>query len=135
MNLEQTARVLTKIQLGDNRAADQLILAEWHDTIGDLDFEDTITAVTMHRQESTEYLMPAHLRRNVGRIRTARSDRVTTEIRSTTGPYVPRPRNEVALAAAWNNPEEFARELAIYHSWLAEEGYELEPTSNVTYTG
>lgn len=61
MTLEECAQVLTKIQLGDNRQADRLVLAEWFDTIGHLDFGDAVGAVKLHRQESTDYLMPAHV--------------------------------------------------------------------------
>lgn len=63
MNIGQTAAVLAKVQLVDNRAAEdqELLLREWHDIIGDLDFEDAIAAVREHRRTSTEYLQPAHL--------------------------------------------------------------------------
>ncbi|WP_087136463.1 hypothetical protein [Mycetocola reblochoni] len=68
MTLEECARVLAKIQLGDNRQVDKLVLAEWHDTIGHLGYSDAIAAVKTHRQESTDYLLPAHLIRNVRRM-------------------------------------------------------------------
>ena len=67
MNKQECAKVLAKIQLGDNRQVDHLTLEEWFDTIGHLPFEDTITAVKVHRQESTDYLQPAHLIRIVAR--------------------------------------------------------------------
>lgn len=69
MNAEQVATVLAKVQLGDNRDVDALVLEEWIDTIGDLHFDDAIAAVRMHRKESTEYLTVAHIRRNVRRVR------------------------------------------------------------------
>lgn len=72
MTPEETARVVAKIQLGDNRVVDALTIREWHDTIGDLDFSEAVHAVTMHRQESTAYLMPAHIFANVRRIRESR---------------------------------------------------------------
>ena len=76
MNSQQVAAVLAKIQLGDNRETDDggLVLAEWVDTIGDLDFEWAIEAVRMHRRTSTAYLMPAHVRENV-RLIQARHER------------------------------------------------------------
>jgi hypothetical protein len=75
MNAEQVAAVLAKIQLGDNRLTDSagLVLAEWVDSIGDLDFDDAVEAVRMHRQESTVYLQPAHVRANVRRVRDLRA--------------------------------------------------------------
>ncbi len=73
MNSHEVAQVLTKIQLGDNRQVDRLVIAEWEDTIGHLRFEDAIAAVKMHRQESTAYLMPAHVIANARRIADARA--------------------------------------------------------------
>ena len=68
MNKQECAKVLAKIQLGDNRQADKLTLEEWFDTIGHLPFGPAIEAVRLHRQESTDYLMPAHVIRNVRRL-------------------------------------------------------------------
>jgi hypothetical protein len=74
MNISETAAVLAKIKLGDNREVDNqgLVLREWHETIGDLDYQDCIAAVTMHRQESTDYLQASHIRVNARRVRDAR---------------------------------------------------------------
>lgn len=69
MNRQETAKVLAKIQIGDNRTIDRLTLDEWHDTIGHLDFVDAIAAVRLFRQESTDYLMPAHVISNAKRVR------------------------------------------------------------------
>ncbi|GLU88915.1 hypothetical protein Agsp01_11700 [Agromyces sp. NBRC 114283] len=69
MNRSECAKVLAKIQLGDNRQVDQLVLDEWFDTIGHLNFEDAIAGVRLHRQESTAYLMAAHVIANAGRVR------------------------------------------------------------------
>lgn len=65
--------MLAKIQLGDSRTVDVLVLNEWVDSIGFLPFQDTIAAVTLHRRESTDYLLPAHLIRNVKRIQERRA--------------------------------------------------------------
>lgn len=71
MNVEQTAALLAKIKLGDNREVTELVIMEWHDTIGHLPYEDAVDAVRVHRRDSTEYLMPAH----VARIVAQRSER------------------------------------------------------------
>lgn len=86
MNINQTAAVLAKIQLGDNREVTSLVLQEWHDTIGDLDYDDAVEAVRMHRKDSTAYLMPAHVRENVRVIqrRRERAERIAR-------PALPRP--------------------------------------------
>ena len=68
MTRQECAKVLAKIQLGDNRQVDKLTLEEWFDTIGHLPFAPAIEAVRMHRQESTDYLQPAHVIRNVRRL-------------------------------------------------------------------
>jgi hypothetical protein len=75
MNKTEVATVLAKIQLGDNRDIDAagLVLAEWFDTIGFLNFEDAIQGVKLHRQESTDYLQPAHVIRLANRVRDARA--------------------------------------------------------------
>jgi len=67
MNNAQVAAVLAKIQLVDNRETDAagLVLAEWVDTIGDLEFADAVEAVRMHRRNSLEYLQPNHVRERV----------------------------------------------------------------------
>ena len=74
MNNSQVAAVLAKIQLGDNREVDSqgLLLREWHESIGDLKFEDAIEAVRLHRRESTAYLTPNHIRVGAVRARDAR---------------------------------------------------------------
>lgn len=74
MNIQQTAAVLTKIQLIDNRQVDTLTLNEWHDAIGHLDYEDALEAVRMHRRESTAWLLPAHVTAGVRVVRAARAD-------------------------------------------------------------
>ena len=74
MNISDTAKVLAKIKLGDNREVDAkgLVLTEWHENIGDLVFEDAIAGVTMHRKESADYLTFAHVRINARRARDIR---------------------------------------------------------------
>lgn len=72
MNIAETAKVLTLIQLVDRRHVDETTIAAWHDLIGDLDFTDACEAVRAHRRASTDYLLPAHVRAGVRVIRGAR---------------------------------------------------------------
>jgi len=74
MNNSQVAAVLAKIQLGDNREIDAqgIVLREWHESIGDLNFEDAIEAVRLHRRESSVYLTANHVRVGAQRARDAR---------------------------------------------------------------
>jgi hypothetical protein len=74
MNYEEVGKVLAKIKVGDNRQIDDqgLVLSEWFDSIGDLNFADAIAAVVLHRRESTDYLLPAHVRAGARRARDSR---------------------------------------------------------------
>jgi hypothetical protein len=74
VNIQEVAGVLAKIKLGDNREVNKLVIADWADVIGDLDFDDAIEAVVMHRRESGTYLQAAHIRENV-RVLNARRER------------------------------------------------------------
>lgn len=73
MNVAECAAVVGKIRLGDNRHVDDLVVMEWFDTIGFLNFEDAIQGVKLHRQESTDYLQPAHIIRLANRVKDARA--------------------------------------------------------------
>ena len=72
MNILETGKVLGLIAVVDNRHVDAATIAAWHDLIHDLDFADACEAVRVHRRESTDYLLPAHVRAGVRRIRAAR---------------------------------------------------------------
>lgn len=74
MNQIELAKVLARIQAGDNRVVDKVTVAHWRETIGHLKYQDAMDAVVMHFRESTEYLMPAHVIRNARRIRNERED-------------------------------------------------------------
>lgn len=75
MNIEQTAVILAKVAALDNRHDSDSAILAWHEVICDLDYTDALRAVAIHRMESTEYLMPAHVRSIVARLRKERGDR------------------------------------------------------------
>lgn len=75
MNIEQTAVILAKVAALDNRNDTDAAVLAWHEAIGDLDYRDALEAVAIHRRESTEYLMPAHIRRIAAQLRKERGDR------------------------------------------------------------
>jgi hypothetical protein len=126
VNIDECAKVLAKIQLGDNRQADKATLAEWFDSIKSLRFEDAVEAVTMHRQESTEYLQPAHIHRNVRRIVADRVEAQKALMARTDVVGDPKPDNWEAMSRAYKDPVEFGRQVAIYDQQLVDAG--LEPT-------
>jgi hypothetical protein len=70
---QQLATLLARIQVGDNRKVDEVVILEWDAVVGDLDFDDAIAAVRTHRTESTEYLTPAHVVAGVRKIRALRT--------------------------------------------------------------
>lgn len=72
MEIQETAKVLALIRLGDNRQVDEAVVRHWHDLIGDLPVGDALEAVRSHRRGSTEWLTPAHVRAGVRRVRGGR---------------------------------------------------------------
>lgn len=132
MNAEEVAKVLAKIRLGDNRETSRETLLEWMDNIGDLDYADAIEAVRLHRRESVEYLMPAHVRAGVKRIREARSPSNDTtpggyrqvEVLKAAAGFPPKPLNWDAMSAAWDDPVRFAAETAKYDEQLIAAGFQ-----------
>jgi hypothetical protein len=73
MTIDELKQVVAKIQLGDNRQVDRLVILEWFDTIGDLNVSDALEAVRLHRRESTDYLVPAHIVRLAYRVKDQRA--------------------------------------------------------------
>jgi hypothetical protein len=127
VNKAELAEVLAKIKLGDNREVNELVLREWFDTIGHLRHEDAIAAVTMHRQEAGEYLMPVHIIRNVRRVIDARVEaQKAIDGRSDDFMGDPKPGNWEAMCAAYKDPVAYERERAIYDEQLIAAG--LAPT-------
>lgn len=54
--------LVAKVALGDNRHVDKLVIAYWHDTIGDLELSAAIDALRRFRRERPGvYLEPGHL--------------------------------------------------------------------------
>lgn len=68
------ARLLAHCNLYDNRFGQPSVevVAAWYKTLNDLDVDDAIEAVARHYSESTERIMPAHIRQGVRAIREER---------------------------------------------------------------
>lgn len=132
MTLDECKSVLTKIQLGDNRQVDRLVILEWFDNIGQLDYQDAIDAVRAHRQnEPDKYLSPGHIIAQVKRQRQGQADTTPEhykELMSGERRSAPKPHNFNAMSAAWNNPAQFAIETEKYNVQLRAAGFEaVEP--------
>ena len=65
-------KILARIAVADKRTVDAVTAAHWRECIGDLPYGDVMTAVTRHFRDSTEYLMPAHIRALVAQIQRER---------------------------------------------------------------
>jgi phosphoribosylanthranilate isomerase len=78
MTHDEVVKVLARVQMDDNRQVDRVVVNSWVEEIGDLEFQEALEAVVMHRRETTQWLMAAHVRENVRRIRymRARDERV-----------------------------------------------------------
>lgn len=74
MNLEETGAVLAKAAGFDNRTVGPANVLAWHEVLGDLNVHDCLRAITLHHRASTEYLMPAHIRRLAEDVRRDRQD-------------------------------------------------------------
>ncbi|MEV8023690.1 hypothetical protein [Microbacterium sp. NPDC080220] len=68
MNLQQTAELLTLIQIIDNRRVDEAVILAWQELVEDLDSPVAREAVKLHRRETSDWITPAHVRANYFRI-------------------------------------------------------------------
>jgi len=75
VNFLETSELLARIQVGDNRKVDDLVIEEWWHLVKDLRLADAVEAVREHRRVSGEYLTAQHVRAGVKRLRSARLDR------------------------------------------------------------
>lgn len=63
MNRTECAQLLTVVASFDRRTLGEADVITWHETIGDLSFDECRNAVVKHYAEQTEWVMPAHVRR------------------------------------------------------------------------
>lgn len=72
MNLPETARLLTMIASFNNRTIGESDVIAWQSVLPDVPLADAEEAVRRHYAESTDWLMPAHVRHIVRDIHTER---------------------------------------------------------------
>jgi hypothetical protein len=70
MNRSEIALLLGAVAARDRRTIGEADVLAWFEDLGDLGFEEARAAVSRHFRESTDYLMPAHIRQHVKVIRT-----------------------------------------------------------------
>lgn len=72
MTRHEAFQLLRDIASADHRTVAETDVDFWHDCLDDVDFDDARAAVVQHFRTSTSWLMPAHIRTAVTRIRTVR---------------------------------------------------------------
>jgi hypothetical protein len=72
MNAEETSRLLARCASYDRRKIGEADVLAWLQVLGDLRFADCDAAVIGHYTDSTDWIMPAHVRRRVLEIRNQR---------------------------------------------------------------
>lgn len=85
MTRAETAVLLGLAAARDCRKIGDADVAAWHEDLHDLDFADAKTAVSRHYRDSTDRVMPAHVRRHVRAIRAER--RQQAEVRALPSPF------------------------------------------------
>lgn len=63
MNRTEVATVLIKVTAFDLRTVGEADVLAWHEVLADVDLADALAAVTRHYRDSTDRIMPAHVRR------------------------------------------------------------------------
>jgi len=71
--------VLTKAAAYDRRTIGRAEVMAWYEALGDVDLADALEAVADHYAESTDWLMPAHVRRLTAEIGRERARAVAAE--------------------------------------------------------
>lgn len=74
MNAKDAARLLALCASYDRRKIGEADVLAWLQVLGDLPFADCEAAVIGHYTDSTEWIMPAHVRQRVRVIRDCRLD-------------------------------------------------------------
>jgi hypothetical protein len=95
VNRTETAALLTLVAGLDNREANPVQAAMWHELLEPFPFAECRSAVMAHFAESTDYLMPAHI---VKRVRAGRvDDRTALDAAPPASDGRPRPANFAEL--------------------------------------
>ena len=112
----ETAQLLGKAALIDNRKVDAATVEAWHEIIGHIDYQTALAALTIHRANSAEYLQPAHIIANISKARNQRA--LEASRNRALDPPRPSPRTKMpewfreALANFGKTPDERNQEAA-----------------------
>jgi hypothetical protein len=86
MTKGEVVDLLTAAAMFDRRTVGKADTEAWLAVVGDLPFDDALAAVRGHYTDSTDWLMPAHVRR---RVKAMRADRLARQV-------IPHPGHELA---------------------------------------
>jgi hypothetical protein len=151
MNLQQVGQLMTLASLMDNRQVTAESAQAWHVILADVDYDAAVTAMYAHfRERPDDYLVVGHIVKRVEAQQLALTERTMspaapeaclpddhrwladgtcmhcTQRRGRRGGGgAPRPENMDALMAAWNDPQQWAVEVARYNDQLTAAG--LDP--------
>lgn len=89
----ETAQLLGKAALIDNRTVDAATVEAWHEVIGHIDYDVALAALTIHRRTSSDYLVPAHITANLRKAREQRA--LETSRMRALDPPKPQPRTKM----------------------------------------
>jgi hypothetical protein len=114
MTLSEICDLLSVIGAFDRRALGDADGHSWHAAIGDLDYEDARQAVIAHYSESTEWIMPGHVRQRVmePRLRRLRDTEIPPpppELTDDPDAYRQWLRTATKVVAAGGTPEQAAK--------------------------
>lgn len=87
MTRSEVALLLGLAAARDYRTVGEVDVLAWFEDIGDLDLADAREAVARHYRESTDRVMPAHIRRLVKMIRDERRREAPHEVRAIAGRF------------------------------------------------
>jgi hypothetical protein len=76
---DETALVLAKAALVDMRTIGEPDVMAWHEILADVELNDALAAVTRHYRDSTDRIMPAHVRKLA---RAVKDDRTRLEAKA-----------------------------------------------------
>ena len=77
MTIDETIDLLTAAAAFDRRTVGKADAVAWHTVVGDLPLDDCLVAVRGHYTDTTDWLMPAHVRQ---RVKAMRRDRIARAI-------------------------------------------------------
>lgn len=126
MTRSEVSLLLSLAAARDYRKIGEADVLAWFEDIGDLEFEDAKVAVSRHYRESTDRIMPAHIRRGVKALRAERARQVPSAARELPSRFEPDINREIRMERGAATVREVLAPLAKH---LAERSAALPPSA------